>query len=434
MARLQLLVPTVLSTVLLLACSSDSGSDSSGDNGASDATTTSDQNRRRGDDADDTTASCTEDDDCEGNDICDPGLERCVPACTEDTDCARSEACNSASGQCESRAACNAELPCGEGESCDSCVGVCVRSDGPFCVEDQNCPSFDQFCDQCSQQCLPRLGICEPCIDNYQCGEAADRCLVYSDGATFCGRACGAGFACPTGSTCSEEHGQCIPLSGDCLSEDACSEDDECSGIQVCSAHGVCVDGCSSDDVCPSPTVCSAGRCEDPCLGPEDCDGENECVEGHCRRPGGCNTSRDCPEAETHCDRALGLCVDGCEVDGDCLTYTQMCVEEACVHRPCRGAYACGFGQICDDASGHCTESTDPHCAECNGDDPDSCGANNLCAAFQDEDGNDLGAFCLLACSDDPLNPCPNGWQCTEVETQDGVMNLCHRACYDSPI
>lgn len=419
--------------LLVLSCSSDPSGDGSG-GGTTTEDSSSGDTTRRGDDTGGVDESpCTTSDDCDGDLVCDPVLTRCVSACGDDTDCAPAERCASAGGLCEARTPCSDSAACAEGEACDSCLGVCVGATGVFCVEDVNCPDFDQYCDSCSSQCLSRREPCDPCTDDAQCGEPGDRCLDFPDGERFCGKSCGAGIGCPLGFTCNADRGQCLPLSGACSEETTCGEDSECAGVQICGGQGICTDGCASDDVCPNPLVCSAGRCQDPCSEANACDTGLECVEGHCRVPGGCLTSRECPQQETYCDRVRGLCVDGCEVDGDCLTFTLMCVDGGCERRPCRGAYSCGFGQICDADSGACVESTEPHCSECNGDDAESCGAGNLCASFQDEDGNDLGAFCLLACSSDPLNECPSGYQCSEVETPDGIMNLCTRGCYDNP-
>ena len=426
----------ILSLALFGCPTSESGSGGSGGSGSDGSSTTTDGGRRGEDTGgrDITRGGCSGNDDCEATEYCEPTLETCVPRCVDDTGCARSEWCDTDTGMCEPRQPCAMHDECGEGEKCDLCIGVCVLEVGPYCLEDMNCPDFEQYCDTCSQQCVPRLDFCAVCTEDYQCGDLNDRCLTHDNGGRFCGTFCGTGFPCPRGATCSEDHGQCIPLSGDCEEETTCTSDSECSGIQICSPHSICTDGCLNDDACPDPLVCSAGRCEEPCLSEDDCEGDQECRDGHCWVPGGCVTSVDCPEQETYCDRTLGICVEGCEVDGDCLTYELMCEEGSCVHRPCRGAYACAFGQICNGDTGYCEDSPDPHCAECDGNDQNSCGSGNLCASFQDEDGNDLGAFCLLACSSDPLNPCPNGWECEEVETQDGIMNLCYRACYDDPI
>ncbi len=122
-------------------------------------------------------------------------------------------------------------------------------------------------------------------------------------------------------------------------------------------------------------------------------------------------------------------------------TAAQVCENMSCVTRACKAAWSCAFGQMCelDEAAetyGDCYEPEGPYCDECDGQDPDSCGEENLCVNFQDEDGNDKGAFCLVACNlDDPDNLCPQGWECAELEDQDGnVDHQCARTCYQPPV
>jgi hypothetical protein len=231
-----------------------------------------------------------------------------------------------------------------------------------------------------------------------------------------------------------------VPLTGSCAELSECDDDEDCSGRQICSSQGICFDGCTTDGACPGTDVCSAGRCVPPCASEADCEPGEECDEtGHCRIPGSCTTSWDCPEAEMHCDRTTGMCAPGCEVDDDCRTAALICRDGECVDAPCRGAYACAFGQICDFDTGECRVPDEDYCGTCDGDDPESCGPGNLCANLQDGEGNDQGAYCWIACSDDPLNRCPRGYNCQEIEvpTSGGGSEtrvLCARACYANPI
>jgi hypothetical protein len=373
--------------------------------------------------------------------VCDPGRLDCVARCAGDRDCAPIERCEVASGLCVDRTPCTDSGPCLSTEACDTCLGVCVDSPGgAFCLEDVNCPDFDQFCDPCLSQCRPRGAFCEECRADEECGDVADVCLTDTRGLRFCGAACGVGRPpCPRGAACDPALHQCVPLSGDCTRLVQCDADGDCRGAQICSLAGVCVDGCTGDAACPSPDVCNGGRCEPRCTTEAQCDPGEECESGRCRVPGSCVTSWDCPAAEMHCDRLAGTCVEGCEVDDDCRTFSAVCREGACVPRGCRGNYSCAFGQVCDLASGQCAEPSEPHCATCNGDDLDSCGTGNICANLQDAEGNPQGAFCWLACAPDPDNACPQGYACTDVEIQQQggatqTRRVCARACYRNPV
>jgi hypothetical protein len=167
----------------------------------------------------------------------------------------------------------------------------------------------------------------------------------------------------------------------------------------------------------------------------DDCEAGRECDdEGHCDVPGGCLSSRDC-EALQYCDQEQRMCVDGCEHDNDCGVAGFECEDNSCIEKGCDRHYQCGHGQVC--RAPQCEPAPPEYCAECDPEADDACGgAPNLCANFQDEDGNDLGAFCLIACDEaDSAGPCPQGYQCQEVELEEGdVRQLCARACYRAPV
>jgi hypothetical protein len=167
-----------------------------------------------------------------------------------------------------------------------------------------------------------------------------------------------------------------------------------------------------------------------------DCPDGAECgADGLCRVPGGCLTSADCPEAETYCDRATSRCVPGCETNNDCLDSTLECVSGDCVRRPCRGNWACAFGEVCDLGRGECIVADGPYCAACDGDDIDSCGSANACVNFEDDDGSDAGGFCLVACAEEGDNACPQGYRCEALELGDeGTRRVCARQCHRDPV
>jgi hypothetical protein len=135
------------------------------------------------------------------------------------------------------------------------------------------------------------------------------------------------------------------------------------------------------------------------------------------------------------------LCKPGCLEDIDCKTAKQICENKQCVVKPCKAAWSCPFGQMCQNDAGsatlgECYEPEGKYCDPCDGQDVKSCGEGNMCVNFQDEDGNDKGAFCLVGCDlADPDNVCPQGWQCQELEDQDGKkQKMCARTCYKPPV
>ncbi len=429
-----------LITTALASCSDDSSS-------ADDAADTGNVrpgrdlgNRADSADGADVLEGCATRDDCDEGEVCDEVSGVCVGACLDDADCDRWERCDEVTGNCFSRAVCGESSECEANEACDSCLGVCVvSSGGAVCFEDENC-RFEEFCDACIGECRARLELCARCADDRECGEQADACLDYATGGRFCGRDCGGGRPCPLGFRCDDASAQCVSGTSSCDAASACADDSECSGNDICGPAGLCVGGCIDDGACASGEVCSAGRCLPPCTNSDECPPGSECLEdGHCRRPGGCITSADCPEAETYCDRDQGVCVAGCEVDADCFSAGLECIEGSCVDRPCRGAYSCGFGQICNASNGECEQPAEDHCHTCDASDVNSCGDTNACVSVQDGEGVEQGDFCFLACSEDPLNVCPQGYACTELEvpTSGGgseVRDVCARACWRNPV
>jgi hypothetical protein len=66
-------------------------------------------------------------------------------------------------------------------------------------------------------------GLCEPCVDNLQCGGPDDQCLLAAEGGV-CGRACGHDQACPTGFQCQQLLGADGLMVAQCVSENACGQ------------------------------------------------------------------------------------------------------------------------------------------------------------------------------------------------------------------
>ena len=66
-------------------------------------------------------------------------------------------------------------------------------------------------------------GLCEPCVDNLQCGGPADQCLLAAEGGV-CGRECGHDYACPAGFQCQQLPSSSGFMVAQCVSENACGQ------------------------------------------------------------------------------------------------------------------------------------------------------------------------------------------------------------------
>ena len=373
-------------------------------------------------------AACTSNNDCPDAQVCSVETGRCVSACASDATCGEAAEC--ISGLCVARPACDSTAQCSSG-ACNACLGVCVDAvSGTACNNDSNC-GFDDYCDLCLDVCRPRLALCDPCQSDAECGAPGDQCLDYASGGRFCGQACG---TCPVGFECNTTLAQCVALSGSCLNVRECETPDDCPRSETCSATFICVTGCTGDEACPGGQVCSAGACVAPCSDAAECSAGAQCTDGRCVVPGGCVTSRDCAEFQTYCDTDTQECVPGCQVDLDCGQASLQCQAGTCVPRGCVGNYSCAFDQVCDATSGQCVPAQGPYCDPCNGDDVNSCGNTNACVTFQDDDGNDAGDFCLVACGADPQNACPQGYGCQSLDLGDeGIRDVCVRQCQRDP-
>lgn len=438
------LLSLALGVALALGCSSSSdgaspggGSDLDAAGDASDAVTVL---------PDGATVTDTEKD----SDAVDPSLGW---ECEEDVDCAGALICDCKHKCREPGWLFCAGTLCRDEASCDK-WDKCVR-----CESDMNC-GHGMFCDPCSHMCHEQRGLCDPCTPTVcdpvsgVCEESGSQCIDYGvcieyvDGNSYCGVACLSDYGCPPQYKCREIPGiadmQCIPETGTCENLVECESDTDCVYGEICNESlGVCAMGCLDDEACSGDLICSGFHCTTPCDDVNNpCAADYECADdGRCKKPGSCIDWRDCEEPETYCDLESHMCKPGCMQDVDCKTAAKVCENMSCVTRACKAAWSCAFGQMCrlDEVAedfGDCYEPEGPYCDACNGDDPDSCGEENLCVNFQDEDGNDKGAYCLVACNlADPDNLCPQGWECAEIEDQDGnVDHQCARTCYQPPV
>ena len=339
--------------------------------------------------------------------------------------------------------------PCESNEDCDGdgdwvcdCAKACVPAGTLPCVEDKNCGSGN-YCDTCSKMCYPIKEACEPCGGDHECAGMGSKCLSLLSGDKVCGLGCLGDVGCPEGYSCvtieNISSAQCIPDSGSCEVFGECVGDGDCAFPLICTETLVCASGCPDDASCPSGEVCDGGHCgpacddtAHPCPSPKICDA------GHCTVEGGCVDSSECLEVETYCDLELSLCVSGCQVDADCKSSGLMCDAGSCVTKGCTANFFCAFGEVCNVGKGLCETPPEPYCAECDPQSDTLCkteSESNQCVAFSDEEGTELGSFCLVGCGPDPQNPCPQGYSCEELEVEEGVKApFCVRDCPIPPV
>ncbi len=118
--------------------------------------------------------------------------------------------------------------PCDTNDDCR--FELCIEGiDGELiCTQpcDGECPDPDYECrlvensgGDLTQICFPAVEeLCQPCIDNRDCGGLRDRCIDLTDG-RFCGSDCSLDGLCPSGYVCEELTSgdmQCIPSTGQC--------------------------------------------------------------------------------------------------------------------------------------------------------------------------------------------------------------------------
>ena len=390
-------------------------------------------------------ASCAADNDCPPGTLCDLEQMACRTACDRDAECGPSSAC--ISSFCVDLSACEGGIggSCGEGNTCD-CRGLCIPQQGNPCQGDLQC-QVNEYCDPCQGQCLSRVTPCGACTESVSCERPNDICAPVGDrGETHCLRSCTGQGACDNlgpGYLCQELGAQgsfCVPESGECLGLTECSRDAECNPGFFCNERQQCQPSCIDDTSCPEGLLCQGLRCAPPCSMNTDCGSEGAVCEadGYCRIPGGCQSSRDCLEAETYCDLDSLQCVSGCQVDDDCLDANQECVADRCRPRGCSRNYQCSFGQVCDLESSMCVMAEGRHCES--GCDPmmseTSCGTEGQrCLSLQDEEMNPLGDFCFEPCQPEP-NACPQGYSCETLEDPNtgSSFSLCLRSCDIEPV
>jgi hypothetical protein len=389
-------------------------------------------------------ASCMADEDCPAGTLCDSNEQACRSACDRDQECGSSEAC--LSNFCTALETCDGGVggTCSEGDICD-CNGLCIPLIGNPCQNDLQC-QVSEYCDPCKGQCQARVKPCQPCVNSVSCERGGDLCAPVGErGEQACLRACVGQGTCDNlgpGYLCQAVDSQgdfCVPEAGECTQLTECMRDADCEASLFCNDRFQCQPGCIDDTSCSDGLICQGLRCAPLCTSDEVCLAEGAvCDEdGRCQIPGGCQSSRDCLEAETYCNLDTFRCVSGCQIDDDCLDASQECVAGRCRPRGCSRNYQCSFGQVCDLESNMCVMAEGRHCeANCDPMDSEmSCGTEGQrCLSLQDEEENPIGDFCFEPCQEEP-NPCPQGYSCETIEDPNaGELKLCIRRCDISPV
>ena len=150
--------------------------------------------------------------------------------------------------------------------------------------------------------------------------------------------------------------------------------------------------------------VCALYNRSCTCDGPQDCYGDEDCIDGMCQLPPCCSSADD---DAGNCETPYRLCESGLECNG----------AGDCVVPPCGSDSDCTPGYLCE--GGTCVPDADcPICGECTQN--SDCGAQGICipAGYIGET-----SVCSSWCN----NPgdCPGNTECFQVPTQDGNIQLC---------
>lgn len=163
------------------------------------------------------TRFCTLDKGCLSGEVCNIGLQQCMPRprCDEDFTCPLDFVCivlNAEERIC--RRFCAGDLNCGPGETCNVAQGYCEEISS--CSSSSECQN-GLVCDSLLKLCRPQgAGLCATCTKDGECGGPMDFCLVVGS-QQVCGQDC-SNKQCPQGYSCSEATSppQCIPSDGTC--------------------------------------------------------------------------------------------------------------------------------------------------------------------------------------------------------------------------
>lgn len=185
------------------------------------------------------------------------------------------------------------------------------------------------------------------CPDDAACG--SQECGVEP----VCGTPCG-----PETGACGDE-GIC-EFFGTCVDPDSMVPDNEC--LDACLSDGFecgihpTIAECVCPSTCDGGAMCQVNDCveaEPACLGPNDCEANEDCMDGACNRIS-CGEVLPCP-AGTSC--VNDFCEFGCSLDdpSSCPVGSQ-CEVDGCVPLGCdlNEVGSCPQGSFCDGGSSSC--------------------------------------------------------------------------------
>ncbi|MSQ85130.1 MAG: hypothetical protein EXR77_20025 [Myxococcales bacterium] len=383
--------------------------------------------------------------------LCVPSYPRLCEPCLADTDC------NNVLGGAESRCApykeksgqavgnfcgskCTANSDCAMGFSCKQISSV-EGIKGDQCVKD------DLVCG-CDDRAT-KLALATACSNANTAGTCAGKRSCSANGLS----ACDAKIAlpeqcnkkddncdgqideptqgmCDDGTVCSYDNciaGECQhpPNAAKCDDANACTENDECSGIKCVGKAVVCDDNnaCTSDS-CDAKIGCNytsddGGKCSDENV----CTTSDSCKEGVCL-----------PGAATVCDDGNPCTTDSCDStngcifsnnilpcsDGDVCTTGDTCKGGSCGHL---GKMPCDDGNVCADDS---CDSLKGCVFSNNG---ASCSDNNVCTEGDTCKGGSCDPGSTKVCND--LNVCT----IDSCDAKKGCQNIVNSApCSDNSL
>ncbi|MCA9520673.1 MAG: hypothetical protein KC609_06865 [Myxococcales bacterium] len=383
-----------------------------------------------------TNQACVARSDCEAGHICASGI--CKKAdgevCGAGSDCASNTCggdgkchcgdgtkndgetdvdCGGTCGGCATGRSCDVDADCAAGNKCSG--NQCKAKDGESCESGSDCLS-------------------DTCGDDKKChcgdGEQDDAETGVDCGGPLCGpctigQTCSGDADCGTGQRCVA--GACKKLDGV-----QCSGSDECvSGL--CDTDNVCHcgDGLTNDD--ETGTDCGGPKCGkcgsgQTCNVDSDCDADNKCKSGFCRKLDGvaCTDPSQCLSSACGADNKCH-CGDGLKNDGESGTDCggPLCVSCA-AGQSCVLDTDCSSGQLCSNAV---CRSIDGEACETNDDCVSgSCGDDKTCHCGdgmmnESETGVDCGgAIC---------GKCATGQSCAfNIDCEDKnlcTQNVCRR-------